>query len=116
VAESGPKRASGPQRVPRQSQTSQRPGNTLGVIALLASLVTIVLVIVGITDAIRGEYPSSTGLAYIATGVSIVAVLGGLGAVLFDRGRGWGAVAIVLGLAANPVLLTKLLGWASGLG
>jgi hypothetical protein len=116
VAESEPNRASGPKRMPKRNQTSQRPGNTLGVIALLASIVTIVLVIVGITDAIRGEYASSTGLAYIATGVSIVAVLGGLGAVLFDRGRGWGAVAIVLGLAANPVLLTKLLGWASGLG
>jgi uncharacterized membrane protein YcjF (UPF0283 family) len=97
-------------------EPSHRPGTLLGVVALMAALVTIVLVIVGITDAIRGGYAASTSLAYVATGVSIVAVLGGLGAILLDRGRGWGAVAIVLGLVANPLLLTKLLGWASGLG
>jgi hypothetical protein len=88
----------------------------LGVASTLAALVTIVLVIVGILGAMRGDYSTSTGLAYVATGVAIVAVLGGLAAILFDRGRGWGAVAIVLGLVANPLLLTKLLGWASGLG
>ena len=106
-----------PRRKPKSKpDRNSRPGTLLGVVALFAALVTILLVIVGITDAIRGNYSSSTSLAYVATGVSIVAVLGGLGAVLLDRGRGWGAVAIVLGLAADPLLLTNLLGWASGLG
>jgi hypothetical protein len=113
----GPKSQPKPRRKPTSKpDRNSRPGTLLGVVALFAALVTILLVTVGITDAIRGNYSSSTSLAYVATGVSIVAVLGGLGAVLLDRGRGWGAVAIVLGLAANPLLLTKLLGWASGLG
>jgi hypothetical protein len=103
-------------RAPKESVEPRVPGRGLGVVALLAALLTIVLVVVGVTSAMHGDYAGGTALAYVATGASIVAVLGGLAAVLFHRGRGWGAVAIVLGLAADPLLLTQVLGWASGLG
>jgi hypothetical protein len=92
------------------------PGRALGVVALLAALLTIVLVVIGVTSAMHGDYAGSTVLAYVATGASIVAVLGGLAAVLFHRGRGWGVIAIVLGLAGDPLLLTQVLKQLSGLG
>jgi hypothetical protein len=104
-------RASGP-----DTDETREPGRTLGVVALLAALLTIILVVVGVTSAMHGDYAGGSALAYVATGSSIVAVLGGLAAILFHRGRGWGIIAVVLGLAADPLLLTQVLKWASGLG
>jgi hypothetical protein len=109
-----PRRAS-PARPPSRDDR-QRPGTALGVIAVVAGVATIVLVCVGISSAMSGKYAVGIALAYVATGTSIVAVLGGISAMVLDRGRGWGAVAIVVGLAANPLLLTRVLAWAGGLG
>ena len=110
----GHRRAS-PRRSPSQDDR-ERPGTALGVIAVLASVATIVIVCVGISSAMSGKYAVGTALAYFATGTSIVAVLGGICALVLDRGRGWGAVAIVVGLAANPLVLTRVLSWVGGLG
>jgi hypothetical protein len=104
-------------RVVRPNDTDpRRPGALLGVVAAIAAVATVIVVIVGIRASVSGDYATGTTLAYVATGLSIVAVLGGLGAVFRDRGRGWGAIAIVIGLAANPLVLTQLLRWVSGLG
>jgi hypothetical protein len=94
----------------------RQTGPALGITSVALAIVTIVVMAVGLATSLRGEFEAGTTLAYVATGMSIVAVLGGLSAVLMGRGRGWGVVAIVLGLIANPLLLTKVLGWASGLG
>jgi hypothetical protein len=109
------RRRASPRRSPSRD-ARQRPGTALGVIAVLASVVTIVIVCAGISSAMSGKYAVGTSLAYFATGTSIVAVLGGICAMVLDRGRGWGAVAIVVGLAANPLVLTRVLSWAGGLG
>ncbi len=94
----------------------QRPGTLLGVLSAFASVLTIVLVSIGITQAMLGQYAIGTNLAYVAVGTSVVGVLGGICAIVLDRGRGWGAIAIILGLAADPLVLTRVLGWIGGLG
>ncbi len=63
-----------------------------------------------------GGFEGGILLAYLATGSSVVAVLCGAASVVTARGRVWGALGIVLGIIASPPVLTKLLGWASGLG
>jgi hypothetical protein len=70
----------------------------------------------GILLAMGGRFEASILLAYLATGASVVAVLCGAAAVVTGRGRGWGAIAIVIGILGSPPLLTRLLDWASGLG
>jgi hypothetical protein len=88
----------------------------LGLLGLGAGLVTAASTITGIALALAGRYEASILLAYLATGASVVAFLCGVAAVLTGRGRGWGAVAIVLGVLSSPPVLTRLLDWASGLG
>jgi hypothetical protein len=84
--------------------------------ALAAALVTAASTVGGILLALGGTFELSILLAYLATGTSVVAVLCGLAAVLTGRGRGWGGLALVLGILSSPPVLTKLLSWASGLG
>jgi hypothetical protein len=88
----------------------------LGIVSALSGLATVILLFCGLSLALAGDNEASTGIAYAAIGTSALAVLGGLSAVLFRRGTAWGIAAMVLGLAANPLVLTRLLGWISGLG
>jgi uncharacterized membrane protein len=94
----------------------RRPRWLLGVLALAAALFTAAATTTGILLAMHNRFEASILLAYLATGVSVVAVLCGAAALVTGRGRGWGAVAIVIGVLASPPLLTRLLAWASGLG
>jgi hypothetical protein len=103
-----PRRRADPPRRTRRSR--------LGIVAVLAGLITVVGTVVGIASAMAGRYESGILLAYLSTATSSVAVLGGAAAVVTGRGRGWGALAILLGILASPPILTRLLGWASGLG
>jgi hypothetical protein len=88
----------------------------LGLVGLFASLVTVTATSIGIVTSMAGRYESGILLAYLATGTSVVAVLCGAASVVTGRGRRWGAIGIVLGILASPPVLTRLLGWASGLG
>jgi hypothetical protein len=86
------------------------------VLSFGAALFTAAATTAGILFAMAGKFETSILIAYLATGASVVAVLCGAAAVVTGRGRGWGAMAIVIGILSSPPLLTKLLGWASGLG
>jgi hypothetical protein len=99
----------------RTARRSRRSG-TLGGLSFGAAALTALIVWIGISQAFGGHYASSINLAYVATGVSVLAVIGGGAAIVFNRGRGWGAAAIVLGLLSTPLILTHLLAWMSGLG
>jgi hypothetical protein len=105
------RRRSAPSRRPRP-----RPRWRLGVLSFGAALFTAVATTAGILLAMGGKFETSILIAYLATGASVVAVLCGAAAVVTARGRGWGAMAIVIGIISSPPLLTKLLDWASGLG
>jgi hypothetical protein len=100
----------------RRAAEARRPTRILGLVSLLAALVTIVLFWMGMSFAVGDRNLVSADLAYLATGTSVVAVIGGVAAIILRRGRALGAVAVVLGLLASPLLLARLLGWASGLG
>lgn len=98
------------------SPTPRRRSAPLGLISLLAALATVILLWMGMSFAVGGRNLVSTDLAYLAIGMSVVAIVGGLSAIVLGRGRALGVVAIVVGLLANPLLLTRLLSWAGGLG
>jgi hypothetical protein len=100
----------------RRAAPPSRQRTRLGVLSLCAALLTVVATVVGIIMAMAGKYEAAILLAYLATGISVVSVLCGAAAVVTGRGRVWGALAIVIGILSSPPLLTKLLGWASGLG
>jgi hypothetical protein len=100
----------------RRAAPPSRPRTRLGLLSLGAALITAVSTVAGILAAMGGKYEASILLAYLATGLSVVAVLCGAAAVVTGRGRAWGALAIVLGILSSPPLLTRLLSWASGLG
>jgi hypothetical protein len=88
----------------------------LGVFSFGAAVFTTAATTIGIVLAMGGKFEVSILIAYLATGASVVAVLCGAAAVVTGRGRGWGAMAIVIGILSSPPLLTKLLAWAGGLG
>jgi hypothetical protein len=104
-------------RQPRRRKVAPpRRRTDVGVVATCFAILTGVLTGVGISSAMSGNYALATTLAYAATGLSVLAVLGGVMAVFTGRGRGLGLLAIVLGILASPPLLTDILRWAGGLG
>jgi CBS domain containing-hemolysin-like protein len=103
-------------RARRTAATVQRPTRILGLVSVVAALLTIVLLWMGMSFALGDRNLVSTYLAYIAIGTSVVATIGGASAIVLHRGRAMGAVAIVVGLLANPLVLTRLLNLAGGLG
>ena len=100
----------------RRAAPPPRPRWRLGVLSFGAGLFTAVATTTGILLAIAGTFEASILIAYLATGASVVTGLCGAAAVVTGRGRGWGAVAVVIGVLSSPPLLTRLLDWASGLG
>ena len=105
-----------PRPTRRPAREPLRPRYLLGVLAFLAALFTIAVTTVGILVSMNNRWEVGTWLAYLATGTSVVAVICGAASVVTGRGRGWGAVAIIVGALASPPVLTNLLGLASGLG
>lgn len=100
-----------PQRRPRTPSTARV--RTIGPIALVGGLVTVVLTGIGVGVASTGSYDAGTILAWVAIAVSAVSVLAALAAVVFGWGRAWGIVGLVLAIAGNPWVLTSLLGMFS---
>jgi hypothetical protein len=88
----------------------------VGVVATCVAVLTVVVTGVGISSAMSGKFELATNLAYFATGLSVIAVLVGVMAVITKRGRGLGLFAIALGILASPPILTDILSWAGGLG
>lgn len=78
-------------------------------VALVLAAVVVILNPIGVALAGRGDFVAATVIAAIGIGLSAVAVLGGIACVVLRRGRALAVAAIVLGLLANPFLLTRLL-------
>jgi hypothetical protein len=89
---------------------SRRRFRFVGWVALAVAVAAAVLTGVGVAVASGGEFVTGTSLAWAAIVCSGVAVVGGILAVVLGLGRFAGALAIALGLLANPFLLTQLLG------
>ena len=96
---------------PRVSPSSPRHRfRFVGWVALAVALIAGGLTAAGVAAASGDEFETGTALAWAAIVCSGVAVVGGILAVIAGFGRLGGALAIVLGLLANPFLLTQLLG------
>lgn len=87
----------------------------VGIAALGLAVVTAVVHGVAVGVASGGDPPAGTVLAVIAISLSVLAVVGGLVALIGGFGRRWGAAAIVLAVLANPVVLLTLLGWVQSI-
>lgn len=88
----------------------------LGPVALVGAIATAVLTGIATGVASSGGYETGTVLAWVAIAVSALSVIASLAAIVFDRGRWWGAVALVVAVFANPWVLTSLLTLLTGGG
>ncbi|MGK2936245.1 MAG: 1,4-dihydroxy-6-naphthoate synthase [Solirubrobacteraceae bacterium] len=87
----------------------------VGIAALAVAVVTAVVHGVAVGVASGGDLSAGTVLAVVAICLSVLAVVGGLVALIGGFGRRWGVAAIVLGALANPVVLLALLGWVQSI-
>src|SRR5690606_26187602 len=83
----------------------------LGVVGLALAVVAAVLQVLGIIQATGLNWQRGTLLAWLAIGVSTVAFLVGLIAIILNRGRRWGVAGMIVALVASRWVLALLLGW-----
>jgi hypothetical protein len=101
----------------RRTEPVPRPRRSrLGILATVAVPASVTMPATGILFAMAGRYESGILIAYLSTGTSVVAVLCGAAAIVVNRGRAFGFIGLLVGALASPPVLTRLLGWASGLG
>jgi hypothetical protein len=73
-------------------------------------LLTIAGLISGLVLAIGDQFGPATIAAVAAVGTSVLAVVLGIVAIVARFGRGWGVAGLVLGVVADPLVLTYGLG------
>ncbi len=86
----------------------------LGIVAVVIGVLTAAGLIAAIVIASAGDWALATDVAYVAIGMSVVAVGGGVTAVVLRRGRRSGALAVILGVCANPLVLLVVLQFFAG--
>ena len=86
-----------------------------GILAFAFALLAVAGVAAGIVLATSDLFLAATYTAWGAIGASALAVLLGLIAVIGRLGRGLGTAGLVLGVVANPYLLTIALDRIGGL-
>ncbi|MGL4340060.1 MAG: hypothetical protein ACRCSP_06530 [Rhodoglobus sp.] len=103
--------------VEEQSAPLRAPGRThawLGLLAIALAVIAGVVHVRAVGVSMAGDTGWGTVLGYLAIAVSVAAVLGGVLAVLLRRGRRAGVVAVVLGCAANPLIVLAVLRFLGG--
>jgi hypothetical protein len=103
-----------PDQEAADAESRQLPTSLPGRIALGLSLLLLVLDVVALVLADNRSWGAATVLAQVATVGTIVAFVVGAAAVILSRGRRWGIAAVVLAVVANPIILTKVLGFLAG--
>jgi hypothetical protein len=107
--------ASGTPALDTRTPASRTDPSTLpGRLALGLSLLFVILDVVALVLADNRSWEAAIVLAQIGTVGTIVAFVVGAGAVIMSRGRRWGIAAVVLAVVANPIILTKVLGFLAG--
>jgi hypothetical protein len=86
-----------------------------GILSLVFALLAVAGLATGIVLATSDLFLAATYTAWAAIGASGLAVLLGLIAVIGRFGRGIGTAGLVLGVVANPYLLTIALDRIGGL-
>ena len=86
-----------------------------GILSFLLAVATVVAVVVGIVLATSDLYLAATYTAWGAIGASALAVVVGIVALIGRFGRSWGVAGLILGVIANPLLMTRALELIGGL-
>ena len=86
-----------------------------GVLSFALALASAVAVGVGIALATSDLYLAATYTAWGAIGASGIAVVLGIVALVGRLGSGWAVAGVVLGVIANPLVLTTALDLIGGL-
>ena len=84
-------------------------------VAGLLALATVAVHIAAIVVATGGDFAAGTVLGYLAIGISGLAVVIGIVAIIRRRYRAWAIAAVVLAVLANPAVLLAVLRYLSGL-
>ena len=87
------------------------PGALAGALAILM----VITWAVALACSLAGLLELGVGLSYSAIGLSVLAVLAGIVAVVANWGRGWGIAAVAVGVLLNPVVLLNVLTWIGAL-
>lgn len=88
----------------------------IGLIALIIAVLFVALEVTGVILALDGQNAAATLIGQIVTlGTALPALLG-LAAVITGWSRGWGALAVLISVLANPLVLNSVLEWGAGLG
>jgi hypothetical protein len=100
-----------PTVVRRRRKSSRRHQRTpvLGFGSFLLAAGAAAICAYAISTASSGDWASGTTLGYTSITVGALAVVLGAAAVVAGRGRSWGVTAVVLGVAADPLVLLWLL-------
>lgn len=93
---------------------SDRARWPLAGIAAGAAVICVVAEIVGVWVAIGGDYVLGEVIGRVLIFFTAVPVILGLGAVVLGRGRTLGALAALVGIIANPLVLNWVLETANG--
>jgi zinc transporter ZupT len=96
------------------TESRRHPPAMFGQIALGLSLLLLAADVVALVLADNRSWAAAIAIAQITTVGTIVAFLVGAVAVIMSRGRRWGISAVVLAVVANPIILTKVLGFLAG--
>lgn len=102
-----------PTEMPPPEQEEKRQPRSpwlIGVIGVLLAVLAGILQMLGIVQASNLNWERGTLLAWLAIGASVAAFVVGLVAVIANRGRRWGIVAMVAAVIANPWVLAQVLG------
>jgi hypothetical protein len=77
---------------------------------LVLAVLMVAVLIAALAVNAPGRYLTSTVLAYVADGLSVVALVLGIVGIAANRGRGAGIAAVVLAVLGNPLVLLYGLG------
>jgi hypothetical protein len=97
---------------PRRARTRPR---WPGILSFVLALATVAGVATGIALATSDLYLAATYTAWGAIGASGLAVVLGLVGIIGRLGSGWAVAGLILGVLANPLVLTAALDLIGGL-
>jgi len=96
-------------------EPARRRSPYVGIVAAVLALGTVGVHVAAIAVATAGDFPTGTYLGYVAIGLSVLAAVVGVTAVIIGHGRVWAIPAIAVAVLANPWVLLTVLRFLSGL-
>lgn len=93
-----------------RSRSDDAPRRGLGPLTVALAVLFAIVTAVAIVVATDRNYSLATVLAWFAIAGTAVSFVLAAAAVVLGRGRRWGAVAMVVSVLANPLVLRLILG------